>query len=77
MLQGSDLVTKMRWVGHVQEIEKERGPRKVLEEKPGGRRMTRRPRDKWMMTYRMMGVQSSEEWYTPKKMDEGGCDEGG
>jgi len=44
---------RMRWVGHVARMGKERGVYKVLVGKPEGRRPMGRPRHRWVDNIRM------------------------
>jgi hypothetical protein len=53
MFNGPDIIStikskRIKWLGHIQRIGRERGVKWIFEYKPGGRRRVGRPRSRWI-----------------------------
>jgi hypothetical protein len=53
MFNGPDIIStikskRIKWLGHIQRIGRERGVKWIFEDKPGGRRRVGRPRSRWI-----------------------------
>jgi hypothetical protein len=78
MFNASDIIStikskRIEWLGHIQRMTRERGVKRIFEDKPGGRRRAGRPRLRWVdgveNDLRTMGVKrwrnvakDREEW---------------
>jgi hypothetical protein len=53
MFNASDIIStikskRIEWLGHIQRMARERGVKRIFEDKPGGRRRVGRPRLRWV-----------------------------